>query len=155
MIVMLERNAVLPTIAQNYGLCQMVFLAKHCQFTDHHTKPLTDMLSPRLWENTQTKTLYMWQTCSTLGHLVTSHWQDKTNRSSQKKHMQKSKIYHIPDSIFTLTFHGCILSNKEEPNIFSSGFYATNKIGSCWILWTGTAIDHLFPMFIAVFLWNG
>lgn len=71
MIVMLERNAVLPTIAGNYGLCQMVpicskcwvvlfaFLVKHCQCTNHHTKPLTDMGCSRLWENTQTNTLHV------------------------------------------------------------------------------------------------
>ena len=172
MIVMLERNAVLPTIAGNYGLCQMVpicskcwvvlfaFLAKYCQRTNYHTKPLTDMRFSRLWENTQTKTLYMWQTYSTLGHLVTSHWsavtqkQDKTNRSSQKKHMQKSKIYHIHNLILYSPWLSMVVTWATNKKHMSSpvGSMLPTRIGSCWILWTDIAIDHLvFPMFIAVF----
>ena len=173
MIVMLERRAVLPIKAEN--LCQMVpicskcwvvlfaFLAKHCQCTKHHTKSFTDMRCSRLWVKileqkhstlpSDSATLWNLRNCPAIGlQSLTKAGQNKPVLT--KKHMQKSKIYHIHNLILYSQWLPIVASwaTNQKHMSYPVGSMLPTRIGSYWILWTDIAIDHLvFPMFIAVF----
>ena len=125
-----------------------------CQALPVH-KPLHQILYRHavlkaMSQNIQTKhstftcdsaTLWNLRNCPAIG-------QDKTNRSSQKKHMQKSKIYHIHNLILYSPWLSMVVTWATKKNqIFSPvGSMLPTRIGSYWILWTDIAIDHLvFP----------